>query len=84
MSARRETSLETYHEALAPIVAVELAQIHILEEFFDIRLKAARMVYGYSLGESTAVCAAGVFKMEHGRSTCRCRWRPIASRWPKA
>jgi [acyl-carrier-protein] S-malonyltransferase len=59
----RETSLETYHEALALIVAVELAQIRMLEEFFDIRLARARMVYGYSLGELAAVIAAGVFEM---------------------
>lgn len=59
-----ETTLETYDEALALIVAMELAQIRLLEEFFDVRLKRARMIYGYSLGELTAVCAAGVFDME--------------------
>ena len=59
-----ETTLDTYHEAMALIVGVELAQIQILEEFFDVRLDRARMVYGYSLGELTAVAAAGVFKME--------------------
>src|SRR5262245_19664787 len=46
-----ETSVDTYHEALALIVGVELAQIELLEQFFDIRLQRARMVYGYSLGE---------------------------------
>ena len=58
-----ETTVETYHEAMALIVAVELAQLRLLEEFFDIHLKQARMVYGYSLGELTAICAAGVFEM---------------------
>ena len=33
---------------------MELAQIRLLEEFFDIRLNRARMIYGYSLGELTA------------------------------
>ncbi len=59
-----ETKLETYHEALALIVGVELAQIRLLEEFFDIRLNRARMIFGYSLGELTAVIAAGVFEMQ--------------------
>jgi [acyl-carrier-protein] S-malonyltransferase len=60
----RETTVETYHEAIALVVAIELAQIEMLEAFFDIRLNRARMIYGYSLGELTAVCAAGVFKVE--------------------
>ena len=51
----RETTLETYHEAIALIVAVELAQLEILEQYFEFPLKRARMVYGYSLGELTAV-----------------------------
>jgi [acyl-carrier-protein] S-malonyltransferase len=61
----RETTLETYHEAIALIVAVELAQLEILEQYFDFPLKRARMVYGYSLGELTAVIAAGVFELQH-------------------
>lgn len=61
--ANQETTLETYHEALALIVAVSLAQLRILEEFFDIRLNRARMIYGYSLGELSAIIAAGVFEM---------------------
>jgi len=58
-----ETTLETYHEALGLIVAMELAQLEILESYFDVRIDRARMIYGYSLGELTAVVAAGVFKM---------------------
>jgi [acyl-carrier-protein] S-malonyltransferase len=60
-----ETTLETYHEAIALIVSVELAQLRLLEEHFDVRLEKARMAYGYSLGELTAVIAAGVFDFEH-------------------
>ena len=33
---QRETDLSTYHEALSMVVAVELAQIQLLKEFFDI------------------------------------------------
>ncbi len=59
-----ETDLDSYDEALSLIVAMELAQVRLLEEFFDVRLERARMMFGYSLGELTAVCAGGVFDME--------------------
>ena len=59
-----ETTLETYGDAIGMIMAVELAQIRLLEEFFDVPLRQARMIYGFSLGELTAVCAAGVFDVE--------------------
>jgi len=61
----RDTDLDTYHEAIAMIVAVELAQLEILKEFFDFEFQRSRMVFGYSLGELTAVIAAGVFEMQH-------------------
>jgi [acyl-carrier-protein] S-malonyltransferase len=61
----RETDLETYHEAITLIVAASLAQLEILEEFFDFEYRRARMVFGYSLGELTAVIASGVFEMQH-------------------
>jgi [acyl-carrier-protein] S-malonyltransferase len=60
----RETTVATYDEAISLIVAMELAHLRLLEEFFDVRLERARMIYGYSLGELTAVCAAGVFDVE--------------------
>jgi [acyl-carrier-protein] S-malonyltransferase len=59
-----ETTLETYHEAISLIVGVELAQIQLLKEFFDVQLSRARFIFGYSLGELTAVIAGGVFAME--------------------
>ncbi len=59
-----ETTLETYDEAISLIMAMELAQVRLLEEFFNVRLEQARMIWGYSLGELTAVCAAGVFDIE--------------------
>ncbi|REK19580.1 MAG: ACP S-malonyltransferase [Planctomycetota bacterium] len=61
----RETTLETYHEAIALIVAMELAQLEILKEFYDFEFPRARMVFGYSLGELTAIIAAGVLEMRH-------------------
>ena len=61
---REETTLESYGEAVALIVAVELAQIEILREFFGIEYTSAKLAYGYSLGEITAVVAGGVTEME--------------------
>jgi [acyl-carrier-protein] S-malonyltransferase len=59
-----ETTLATYDEAVSLIVAVEMAQLKLLEELFGIRLADARFVYGYSLGELAAVMATGVFTSE--------------------
>ena len=62
---QEETSLETYDEAISLIAAMQLAQIRLLEEFFDIRYGDVPLAYGYSLGELTAVVASGVFEMRH-------------------
>lgn len=59
-----ETTLETYAEDLAAIVAVELAQLRALKEFFGISFADARLAFGYSLGEVTALVAAGVYDIE--------------------
>lgn len=64
MRQRRETSgLQDYAEDVALIVASALAQVHLLEEFFGILAKQARLLLGNSLGESTALMAAGVYEM---------------------
>lgn len=63
-----ETSLESYHEAVALVVAMGLAQIRLLEDFFDVPYTQAQMAYGYSLGELTAVIASGVMEMKHALS----------------
>jgi [acyl-carrier-protein] S-malonyltransferase len=62
---REETSLASYDEAIALVVAVEMAQIDLLAEFFGIAYAGAKMAYGYSLGELAAVVASGLFEMEH-------------------
>ena len=61
---REETTLETYTEAVAMTVAVELAQIELLRQFFGYEFSRARIVYGYSLGEVAALAACGVFGMK--------------------
>lgn len=60
-----ETTLQTYDEAIAIIVGMELAQLELAKQFHGIDLAKARLTYGYSLGELVAVTAAGMFDMEH-------------------
>ena len=60
-----ETTLDTYAEAVAMIVAMEMAQIRLLKDFFGIEYAQARLAYGYSLGEVAALVAAGVIEMRH-------------------
>jgi [acyl-carrier-protein] S-malonyltransferase len=62
---REETSLDTYCEAVALIVGMELAQIRLLLQFFGIDYAQGRMAYGYSLGEIAALIAGGVFEMRN-------------------
>ena len=59
----KEATLSEYHESITLVVAVELAQLEILETVFDISLKDANMMYGFSLGELTALSAGGVLTM---------------------
>jgi len=60
---REETSLASYAEAVALTVAVELAHLRLLEEFFGFSYETAKLAYGYSLGEIAALAASGVFDM---------------------
>ncbi len=60
-----ETTLSTYDEAIALIVAMSLAQLELAEQFHGIKFRSTRMAFGYSLGELTAIIAAGVFQMKH-------------------
>ncbi len=62
-AGRETTGLREYAEDVALIVAVEMAQVRILQEFFGITLPQAQFAFGYSLGECTALMAAGVYTM---------------------
>lgn len=64
VQSQKETTLEKFGEAIGLIVAMELAQIQLLEEFFDIRYAQGRFAYGYSLGEITSLIAGGMLKLE--------------------
>jgi len=59
-----ETTLDTFADAVALIMAVEVAQIEILREFFGVDYTAARMGIGYSLGEVSALVCSGVFTLD--------------------
>jgi [acyl-carrier-protein] S-malonyltransferase len=61
---RQETDLGSYDEAIALIVAAELAQIQLAEQFFGLEYSKAKLAYGYSLGELSAVVASGLFAMQ--------------------
>jgi [acyl-carrier-protein] S-malonyltransferase len=60
---REETQLESYAEAVALTVAIEMAHIRILEQFFGFAFSKARLAYGYSLGEIAALAACGLFDL---------------------
>ncbi len=62
--ARVESSLATFAEDIATIVAMEVAQLRLLEQFFGVEVHAARQSCGYSIGEMAAMILGGVFTME--------------------
>jgi len=59
-----EPQLDRYAEAVALIVAVEVAQLRLLREVHGIDYSAAKLAFGYSLGEMMAVCCGGAFAPE--------------------
>jgi len=60
---RRETNLRNYAESVAMIVAVEMAQIQLLEKFHGVAHRDAKFSFGYSLGEITAIACGGMMDM---------------------
>ncbi len=61
---RLEPDLDHYGAAVALIVAVASAQLRLLREVHGVDYMRAKLVYGYSLGEMSAVCATGAFAAE--------------------
>ncbi len=62
--AGEKTALATFPEDIATVVAMEAAQIRILEELFQIPIHEVRLSFGYSIGELTSLIFSGVFSLE--------------------
>lgn len=64
VAARQPAELGTFVEDTATIVAMELAQIQILEEVFEVPVRDAGLSFGHSIGELSALVLGGVYDME--------------------
>jgi [acyl-carrier-protein] S-malonyltransferase len=60
----REYGLDQYAQAVALVVAVEHAQLRLLRELHGVDYLQARLAFGYSLGEMSAVCVTGAIAAE--------------------
>ena len=60
---KSEPGLEGYAESVAIILAMGQAHIKLLEEFFGVQYSKARLSFGYSLGEISALVAGGVIDL---------------------
>lgn len=61
--AGEKTSLATFPHDVAAIVAMETAQLRLLEEFFHVPIHDVRLSFGYSIGELSALIFSGVFSL---------------------
>jgi [acyl-carrier-protein] S-malonyltransferase len=61
---KRESAPTTFSEDIALIIAVEMAQLELLDQFFGVDYRGAKLAVGYSLGEITALVAGGTFVVE--------------------
>jgi [acyl-carrier-protein] S-malonyltransferase len=64
IEAQEVSTLECFAEDVATIVAMELAQLAILEQVFEVNVREARLSFGYSIGEMSAMVNGGVYTME--------------------
>lgn len=62
--AGAKTSLATFAQDVAMIVAMEAAQMKLLERFFEVPVHDAHLCFGYSIGELTTMLYSGVYTME--------------------
>lgn len=60
----QEPGLANYAESIALVVAVEVAQVRLLNEVHGIETQQAQVAFGYSLGELTAISFGGVFPVD--------------------
>ncbi len=60
----RPTALADFPLDVAMIVAVELGQLRILEEVFGVPVRRAKLSFGYSIGELSAMVLGGSFRLD--------------------
>lgn len=63
-SHKETCDLSTYSEDIVLIVAMSLVQIELLNKYFEIPFKSAKIAFGYSLGEPTALHATGLYTVD--------------------
>ena len=57
------TELANFALDVALIVSMELAQVRLLETFFDVPVRDAKLSFGYSIGELAAMVVGGSFSL---------------------
>jgi len=62
--AGAKATLETFAQDVALIVALEIAQVRLLERFFEVPTSQAKLCLGYSIGELSALVYSGVYPFE--------------------
>ena len=62
--AHEPTELSTFVQDIGTVVGMQIAQVRILEQVFDIPVRQARLSFGHSIGELSALVLGGVYEME--------------------
>jgi [acyl-carrier-protein] S-malonyltransferase len=62
--AGEPSTLDTFVEDIGTIIGAELAQVEILEKVFEIPVRQARLCFGHSIGELSALVLAGVYQLD--------------------
>ncbi len=60
----RPTTLATFSDDTSMIVAMELAQLRLLKEFFGVEPEHAKLTMGYSIGELTSLIVGKVYDLD--------------------
>ncbi|MCH2115738.1 MAG: hypothetical protein MK171_12610 [Pirellulales bacterium] len=64
VEARKEPGLEHYAESITLVVAVEVAQMRLLQQVHDVNTSLAKFSFGYSLGELAALGFGHTFPVD--------------------
>lgn len=63
--AGERTALATFPHDIATIVGMELAQLALLEQIFEVPIRQSRLTFGYSIGELSALIFGGSYTLEN-------------------